>query len=164
MTKTVDSVKMKSGYVYSFKYQAWENDPKPTVIFMYAFTGNHPTTGRQWRFFQAINFTYIPRADRKRFAQDWMTHMANTNNVKFTWNMVKASYPYMEHAVRRYMYTPKPRITNMREIPWDKLDKAIVSTFSKDFSKKVYSSLINKFRAVMANRRQFKKTGKFPKI
>ena len=65
--KKYKGVDMKSGYFYTFKYQAWENDPKPTIIFMYTLEGIHPNTGHQWRFFQGINFTYIPRSVRKRF-------------------------------------------------------------------------------------------------
>jgi hypothetical protein len=160
--KNFHGVKVKSGYVYSFKYQAWENDPEPTVIIMYALEGVHPNTGHQWRFFQGINFTYIPRSERRRFASDWMRIFTSTKNAKFTWELVKRKYPYLKHAVRRYFFKPDYYITKLREIPFEQMEAAIVSTWSKDFSKKIKSSLFNKFRNIFRNREQFKKTGKFP--
>ena len=161
--KKFKGVNVQSGHIYKFRYQAWENDPEPTIIFMYFFKGTHENTGREWRFFQAINFTYIPRADRKRFAQKWISTMSKTNNPKFTWVICKARFPYLQNAVRRYFYDPEYYIKNMKEIPFEDIEKAIVSTYSKDFSKKVKSFLINKFRNVMRNRRQYQKTGKFPR-
>ena len=130
---------------------------------MYALDGVNPRTGHQWRFFQAINFTYIPRADRKKFAKDWMRVMGNSNNPRFTWNTVKIKYPYIQNAVRRYFFKPNYYIQDLVEIPWDDAEKAIVSTFAKDFSKKVKTSLLNKFRRVLGRRKQFKRTGKYPK-
>jgi len=160
--KLFHGVKVKSGYVYQFKYQAWENDPEPTCIVMYALEGIHPNTNHEWRFFQCINFTYIPREDRRRFARDWMHIMGNSKNPKFTWEVIKRKYPYIKHAVRRYFFKPDYYITKLREVPFDKMEQAIVSTWAKDFSKKVKSSLFNKFRKIFRNQAQFKKTGKFP--
>lgn len=161
--KKFKGVNVQSGKIYSFKYQAWEHDPQPTVIMMYALDGINPRTGHQWRFFQAINFTYIPRNDRKRFAQDWIHIMGNTKNPKFTWQKVKRKYPYIQHAVRRYFFKPPYYISDLKEIAWEDAEKAIVSTFAKDFSKKVKTSLLNKFRRVLRGRQQFKRTGKFPR-
>lgn len=161
--KLFHGVKVKSGYVYTFKYQAWENDPEPTVIIMYALSGNHPNTGHQWRFFQGINFTYIPRHDRRRFANDWMHLLGNTKNPKFTWELIKRKYPYIQNAVRRYFFKPDYYITKLKEIPFEDMEKAIVSSWAKDFSKKIKSSLFNKFKQVFHNRNEFHKTGKFPK-
>lgn len=162
-SKTFKGVKVKSGHIYRFKYQAWENDPSPTVIMMYALEGNHDRTGHQWRFFQAINFTYIPRPIRKQFAEAWMKEFTRSKNVKFTWEKIKIQYPYIQNAVRRYFIKPTYYITDLEEVPFDQWEKAIVSTWSKDFSKKVKSSLINKFRRVLRGRKQFKRTGKFPR-
>lgn len=162
-SKKFKGVNVKSGYIYRFKYQAWENDPNPVVIMMYSLEGNHPNTGHQWRFFQAINFTYIPRSMRKQFAQAWMREFTRTRNPKFTWEKVKSQYPYIQNAVRRYFIKPTYYITDLEEIPFDQWEKVIVSTWSKDFSKKVKASLINKFRRVMRGRKQFKRTGKFPR-
>ena len=161
--KKFKGVNVQSGKIYSFKYQAWENDPKPTVIMMYALDGINQNTGHQWRIFQCINFTYIPRNDRKRFAKDWIRIMGNTRNPRFTWNTVKRKYPYIQHAVRRYFFKPSYYIQDLKEIPWDDAEKAIVSTFAKDFSKKVKTSLLNKFRRVLRGRKKYKKTGKYPR-
>ena len=161
--KNFKGVTVKSGHIYRFKYQAWENDPQPVVIMMYALDGIHPRTGHQWRFFQAINFTYVPRAMRKQFAEAWVREFTRTQNPKFTWEKVKRQYPYIQHAVRRYFFKPVYYITDLEEIPFDNWEKVIVSTWAKDFSKKVKSSLINKFRRVLGNRRKFKRTGKFPR-
>ena len=48
--KRFEGLEWKSGYFYTFKYKGWENDPKPHIIFMYAYSGFHPNTGREWRF------------------------------------------------------------------------------------------------------------------
>lgn len=152
--KRFSNVNVKSGYIYTFKYRAWANDPHPTVIMMYALEGIHPNTGHQWRFFQAINFTYIPRAQRMMFAKEWKIIFERTNgNVRLTWELVKKRYPFMQNAVRRYFFRPNYYITSLKEIPFDDMEKYIISTWSKDFSKKVKSSLINKFRNVLKRRR-----------
>lgn len=161
--KKFRGVEVKTGHIYRFRYQAWENDPKPVVIMMYALDGIHPTSGHQWRIFQAINFTYIPRSVRKQFAQAWIREYTRSQNTKFTWEKVKRQYPYIQNAVRRYFYKPTYYIYDLEEIPFDQWEKVIVSTWSKDFSKKVKSTLINKFRKVMRGRKQFKRTGKFPR-
>lgn len=145
-------VNLQSGHFYKFRYQAWENDPEPTVIFMYWFEGTHPRTGRQWRFIQAINFTYVPRTVRRRFVDEWKRQLEITKNPKFTWEKVKVRYPQIQHAVRRYFYSPNYYITKLDEIPFDQIDKAVISTWHKDFSKKIKSSLLNKFRRIMRKR------------
>lgn len=153
--KRFSNVNVKSGYIYTFKYRAWANDPKPTVIMMYALEGIHPNTGHQWRFFQAINFTYIPRAQRMMFAKEWKIVFQRTGgNIRLTWELVKRRYPFMQNAVRRYFFRPNYYITNLKEIPFDDMEKYIISTWSKDFSKKVKSTLINKFRNVLKRRRK----------
>jgi hypothetical protein len=158
--KKFKGVEMKSGYFYTFKYSAWENDPTPTIILMYALDGIHPTTGHQWRFFQAINFTYIPRSVRKRFLLEWKRVLSNTQNPKFTWELIKRKYPWLKIATRRYFFKPNYYIKDLKEIPFDQIDKVIISTWSKDFSKKVKTSLINKFRSVLRNRGTSKKKKK----
>jgi hypothetical protein len=149
---------LKSGHIYTFKYQAWENDPRPTIILMYSLEGNHPRTGHQWRFLQAINFTYIPRSLRRQFARDWMQVLQRTDNPRFRWELVKRKYPYLQNAVRRYFIKPNYYIQELKEIPFDDIEKAVVSTWSKDFSKKVKTSLMTKFRNVL--RRRNKKIGR----
>ncbi len=151
---------MQSGRFYTFRYRAWANDPKPTIILMYALEGRHQTTGNQWRFFQAINFTYIPRSVRKRFIDDWVRILQNTSDVKFTWGLIKKRYPWLKVAIRRYFYQPNTYINALKEIPLEELDKYVVSTWHKDFSKKVKTELINKFRRVFMRRKDAKKKKK----
>ena len=152
MKKKFKGVDVKSGYVYTFKYQAWENDPHPTVVMMYALEGLHPNTGHQWRFFQGINMTYVPRVMRRQFINDWKRILQSSRSVKFTWEKVVVKYPYLKNAVRRYFFRPTYYITDIKEIPFDDLEAVVVSTWSKDFSKKVKTSLIGKFRRVMRSR------------
>jgi len=161
--KRFKGIDLKSGHIYKFRYQAWENDPEPTIIFMYTVEGIHPRTGHQHRYVQALNFTYVPRSMRKQFARAWIQEYGRTGNVRLTWEKVKSQYPYIQNSIRRYFFKPAYYITDLVEVPFDKWESAIVSTWSKDFSKKVKATLINKFRQVLQGRRQFKKTGKFPK-
>jgi hypothetical protein len=151
--KRFKGVNVKSGHIYTFGYQAWENDPKPVVIMMYALDGTHPNTKHQWRFFQAINFTYIPRTMRRTFAAEWVRVLErNQGDVKFTWEVVKRRYPYLKGAVRRYFFKPTYFIKDLKEIPFDMMEDVIVSTWSKDFSKKLKVSLLGKFRRAMRGR------------
>jgi len=158
--KRFKGVTVRSGYVYTFKYQAWENDPKPTVVMLYALDGTHPRTGNQWRFFQGINMTYIPRTIRKQFIKDWLIHLQKTKNVKFTWEVVMKKYPRLKHSVRRYFFKPNYYIKDLKEVPLDKIEDVVISTWSKDFSKKVKTSLLNKFKRVIQNRDRAKKKRK----
>lgn len=150
-TKRLKGVTLRSGYFYRFKYHAWHNDPKPVVIFMAAITGMHDS-GHQWRLIQCINFTYIPRAMRKRFLKAWMKELDKPGKKKFTWLKVLAKYPYLKPAVRRYLLKPVYYIKDLEEIPLDDVERVVVSTFSKDFSKKIKTALVNKFRKVLLNR------------
>jgi len=153
LKKKFKGIIVKSGYIYSFKYQAWQHDPNPTVVMLYAIEGIHPRTGHQHRYFQCINFTYVPRTMRRQFARDWVTYMERFNgNVKLTWEMIISRYPYLKHAVRRYFFKPVYYITKLQEIPFENMEKVVVSTWSKDFSKKIKVSLLSKFRKVMKNR------------
>jgi hypothetical protein len=154
MKKRFKGVDVKSGHIYTFKYQAWQNDPHPTVVMMYALDGTHPRTGHQWRFFQGINMTYVPRATRRQFIREWTRTLQSTRSVKFTWEKVQRKWPYLQHAVRRYFFKPNYYIKDIKEIPFDDIEKVVVSTWSKDFSKKVKTSLISKFRRVMRGRRR----------
>jgi len=150
--KKFKGVEMKSGHFYTFKYQAWENDPKPVIVLMYALDGTHPNTGHQWRFFQAINFTYIPRSVRKRFLNDWLRILKSPGTTHLTWDSIKGKYPWLMTATRRYFFKPNYYITDLKEIPMDEIEKAVVSTWHKDFSKKVRIALVQKFRNVLRNR------------
>lgn len=94
--KQYQGVSLKSGHFYKFKYQAYERDPKPLIIFMHSIEGIHPNTGHQWRIFQAINFTYVPKAMRKRFLKVWMEEMKKPGNIKFHWQKILSKYPYIK--------------------------------------------------------------------
>ena len=128
---------------------AWENDPTPTYLHMYAFSGNHPNTGRQWRFIQGVNLTYIPRGQRKVFAREWSKVYEKTNgNLRFTYKILKSRFPYMDIAIRRYFYSPSYYLKNLREIPEDQMEAVIAASWHKDFSKKAMIKLVSKFRSM----------------
>lgn len=152
-TKRFKGIVVKSGYVYTFKYIPWQKDPNPTVIMMYSLEGTNPNTGHQWRFFQAINFSYLPRASRRQFARDWTRILQQTRNPRFTWELCKRRYPYIKHAIRRYFIKPTYYISQLKEIPFDDMEDAIVSTWSKDFSKKIKTAVLQKFRTAIAKRK-----------
>ena len=159
--KKMHGVVLKSGYVYSFKYTAWKNDPNPVIIFMYALEGINPSTGHQWRFLQGINFSYLPRTMRKMFASDWKrVFAANNGNVRFTYEMMQRHYPWMSHAIRRYFTKPNYYLSNLQEVPFENMEAAIVSTWIKDFSKKVKFSLFQYFHSAMQGRKEIKKKAK----
>ncbi len=155
--KKFKNVELITGHFYKFKYQAWESDPKPTVIFMYGITGLHPNTGHQWRILQCINFTYIPKAVRKRFLDIWLLELKKGVNIHFTWERINSLYPWLKHATRRYFYSPTYYITNLEEIPISKVQKEVISTWSKDFSKKIKTAIFQKFRTAISNRFKKKK-------
>lgn len=144
--KRFEGLEWKSGYFYTFKYKGWENDPKPHIIFMYAYSGYHPNTGREWRFFQAINFSYIPRKVRRRFMATYLKAREKHTNMKFVWDDVKRRYPWLKIAVRRYFYSPGTYIVSPKEIPFEDAERVIVSTWQKDFSKKAITAIRSKFR------------------
>ena len=144
--KRFEGLEWKSGNFYKFKYNAWHNDPAPTIIYMYAYSGTHPNTGRQWRFFQAINFTYIPRKVRRRFMKTYLDIRAKSPDSKFLWDNVKRQYPWLKIAVRRYQYSPGTYIINPKEIPFEDAEKVVVSTWAKDFSKKIVTTIRSKVR------------------
>lgn len=134
---------------------AWRNDPEPTLILMYRIRGTHPNTGHQWRLIQGINLTYIPRPQRKAFVQAWVKEMENNGGrADFTWDRVQNQFPYMTHAVRRYLLKPTYYITNVKPIPLEDMESVVVSTWSKDFSKKLRTDLASKYRKVMARKNQ----------
>lgn len=159
-----NGVQWKSGHIYQFDYHAWHNDPRPTFILMYRLFGINPKTNHQWRLIQGINLTYIPRPVRKQFAQTWVQEMERTNgNAAFTWQLVKRRYPGLTTAVRRYLIRPNYYITNIKAIPLEDMESVIVSTWSKDFSKKLKTSLFGKYKKVM-DRNKKKKPGFFGRL
>lgn len=153
--KDYQGVKMKSGYFYKFKYKPYQRDPRPLIILMHSIEGiNVKANGKkhQWRLFQAINFTYVPRAMRKRFLKVWLDEMDKPGQMKFHWQKVLRKYPYIKMGIRRYQYTPQAYITNLEEIPRDRIEKEVIKTLSKDFSKTVATRI----RGLLFRRRQQK--------
>ena len=159
--KKFKGVTMKSGYIYTFRYSSWRNDPEPTLLLMYALDGIHPKTGHQWRFFQGINLTYIPRSMRRLFAQEWIRVFEKTKgNVAFTYELVKQRYPFMQHAIRRYFFKPNYYISNLKEVPFENMEEVIVSSWHKDFSKSVKKALLQKFSSAWKERAKVQKQAK----
>jgi len=98
---------------------------------------------------------------RKAFANEWVRVFEQSNgNVKFTWQKVKRKYPYLQHAIRRYFYSPSYYISDLNAVPFENMEKVIISTWSKDFSKKLKVSLYGKFSKALKNRRNITKQAK----
>ena len=152
----------QSGHFYSFRYSAWRNDPIPLVILLYRVQGIHPNTGHQHRYIQAINLNYIPRSFRKAFANQWIYYFEQTRgNVRLTWEDVKRKYPYLRYGVRRYFTKPDYYIVNPVEIDIDNVEEAVLSTYNKDFSKKVAQEVVAKYNNSMQRAKEHnKKTNK----
>jgi hypothetical protein len=151
----------KSGYFYSFKYKAWQNDKKPSIIFMYAFSGYHPNTGREWRFFQAINLSYVPRSVRKKFLKDYLKiRDRRKGKMSFVWRDVQTKYPGLRIGIRRYFYSPANYIINPEEIPFDEAESFVMGTMLKDYSKKVIRSLRARIRDSRKKRAKAKREKK----
>lgn len=124
---------------------------------MYSIEGLHPNTAHQWRILQCINFTYIPKAVRKRFLDLWLIELRKGTDIRFTWERVISRYPWLRNATRRYFFKPNYYITNLEEIPIEKVEKEVISTWNKDFSKKIKTAIFKKFRTAIANRFKSKK-------
>lgn len=136
------NVTWKSGNFYTFFYNSWREDPNPVIILMYKIWGINPDTGHQWRLIQGINLNYIPRPQRKAFVKLWLTEMEkNKGNVEFTWDAVQFRFPYLELAVRRYMLKPLYRIQKAQFIPPENVEQVVISSWGKDFSRKVNMEL-----------------------
>jgi hypothetical protein len=156
----MNGVRWRSGHIYTFRYNAWQHDPNPTIILMYRIRGIHPNTGHQWRLIQGINFSYIPRSHRKVFASQWLETFAESNgNAEFTYSLMKRRYPWMSIGIRRYLTKPAYYIQNPEEIPPESMEDAIIDTWMKDFSKKVKLDLMKKYRSV---KKDLKKHNKNP--
>ena len=154
--KKSNGVTWKSGHFYSFRYSAYQNDPEPTYLHLYSFSGNHPKTGRQWRFHQGINISYVPRKDRKKFVAIWRKEFEKNNNPRLSWEKIKSKYPYLQHFLRRYFYTPQYYIRSAKEIPIDEWEKEVVRSLIKDFSKTIKRSLASRLKRFFSGRRKKK--------
>jgi len=154
--KKFKGVNLKSGYFYKFKYQAFENDPKPVIIFLASIEGIHKNTGHQWRILQAINLHYVPRGIRKKFVSTWMKELDRTKNVKLTWTRVSARYPNIKIGIRRYFFKPSYYIQNIEEIPLEKVDKYVVGSLARDFSSKVKRKILSRIKKAIVSRTEKK--------
>jgi len=129
---------------------------------MYSFSGRHPNTGHEWHFFQGINFTYIPRTQRRHFANIWVSRMERNNgNFQLDWASLVSEFPYLRNAVRRYFYKPSYYIQDAMEVPLEDIEQVVVSTWSRDFSKKLRTNLVQKFRRARRNVSKGLRTGIF---
>lgn len=149
LDKNHNGVTFKSGYIYKFRYRAFENDPEPLGLFLNYVYGIHPNTGHQHRYFQMINLHYIKRSQRKKFAMIWMDRFNKTKgNPILTWKLVKASYPYLEIAIRRYLTKPAYYIIKPRRIDESQIENVIKGTLFKDFSDKLKIKAGRAFRKI----------------
>jgi len=147
----------KSGHFYTFRYNAYREDPTPVIILMYKIEGINPKTGHQWRLIQGINLNYIPRSHRKAFVELWKTEMErNKGNVEFTWEVVQFRFPYLESACRRYVTKPVYRIQNPQHIPFEHLEDVVISSWGKDFSKKLEMDIAAKKQRALGRAEAFK--------
>jgi len=161
-SKRSHNVQWKSGEIYSFSYSNWLNDPRPLCIFLNVLDGVHPTSGHTWKLFQMINFHYIPRASRRKFANEWKeVYEKSKGNVKLTWDTVKVKYPFLKTAIRRYFFLPKHFITSVIHIPMENIDEVVVLSKAKDFSQRSRDAFLKRYKKLHgverkhANRRQY---------
>lgn len=141
------NITMKAANFYTFKYQGFRNDPSPHIIFINKAEGIHPKTGHQHRYITGINLNYVPRQDRKRFVEDWITNFQKSKSAKFTWDVVKRKYPYIAFAIRRYFWKPPYYISKLEHLDTiDKINKTIVGNWAKDFSKFIKMKLGQLFK------------------
>lgn len=149
----------KSGHFYTFRYSNYYEDPEPVIVLLYKFSGTHPSTGRQWRFIQCINLNYVPRDIRKKFVLTWKDELIRRNgNVSLTWENIKTRFPGIanSNAIRRYFYSPSYYIQKPKYIELDNVEDVVISSWHKDFSKKLKRAAIRKVKSA---RKLVKKRG-----
>lgn len=140
--KRSQGIDWKCGHMYKFTYRGYGEEPNPTYLHLYSFSGYHPNTGRQWRFHQGISISYLPRKVRKEFVEDWKREfLRNNGNMRLTWHFLVRKYPYLKEFTRRFFYTPNYYITNAKEIPLDDWEKEVVKTWTQDFSSRIFRKL-----------------------
>lgn len=152
--KRSQGITWKTGHIYNFRYSNYENDPSPTYIHISSFSGYHPNTGREWRFHQGLNLSYIPRKDRKEFIKIWKENMQKNRNMRFTWELVKKRFPYLKHSIRRYFYSPSYYIRNPREIPIEEWENEVIRGWAKDFSMNVKRKIASKLKRLFTGKRR----------
>jgi len=136
----------RSGHIYSFRYRNFENDPNPIVLCLYAIKGVNPNTRHNWNLVQAINLNYIPRHNRRKFLQTWISVLEkNGGNIRLTWEMLVRHYPYLLLACRRYLLDRK-MFADLREIPLEDIESIVISSWAKDYSKQVQLAILRKYK------------------
>ncbi len=133
-----NKVKLVSGQFYKFRYSGYQGDPAPVALCLNVILGRHPNTNHQWRLTQMICTSYIPRKDRIRFVELWMKEMNRHGRVDISWDRIKREFPYMQHAIRRYLLKPNYYIRNLEHIPFDKVQQEVVKGWMKDFSSTIF--------------------------
>lgn len=144
--KKINGTTFKSGHMYKFSYQAYQNDPNPTALVINILSGYHPKTGHEHHYMQCINLSYIPRKDRKKFVDTWMKEMSKTKNIEITWNRIKSQYPYIQEGIRRYLYKPRYYIRKIEYIPPEDWQKEVVKSWAKDFSGTIRRKIASKLK------------------
>lgn len=152
--KKSHGVTWKCGNMYNFRYTAAEHDMNPDFLFLYAFSGYHPNTGRQHRYIQGITVSYLSRKIRKRFIEDWRKEFSKGQNFKITWKNLVRKYPYLKEYTRRYFYSPKYYIKSVTYIPPEKWEEQIISSWAKDFSKTIRRKVGAKMKQFFAGKRK----------
>lgn len=150
-------IRWRSGHLYKFKYSNWYEDPNPLVIVLYKITGIHKNSGHQWNLLQAINMNYVPRHIRRNFAINWVQSLERNNgNVLLTWDEVKAKFPGLakSDAIRRYQLKPNYMIQNPEYVPIEKMEEALISSWHKDYSKKIKLALTRKYKSAQKKKKK----------
>ena len=147
-------VTWKCGHMYNFKYSAAENDMNPDFLFLYAFSGYHPSSKREWRFMQGITLSYLPRKVRKQFINDWKKEFGKGKNFQITWKNLTRKYPYLKEYTRRYFYSPKYYIKSVTYIPPEEWEKQIVKSWAKDFSGTIRRKIASKLKRMFTGGRR----------
>ncbi len=140
---------LKSGEFATFGYVAYEHDDTPTVIFINKISGYHPSTGRQHRYIQCLNLNYLPRKSRKQFVKDWYTYMSKNKSAKLTWQLIKRRYPFAEHSIRRYFYSPNYYIYNFKKLEGEEIGNEVIKNWGKDFSKFLKRKIKSKLKNIL---------------
>jgi hypothetical protein len=149
---------LRTGHIYSFTYDRYQMDPRPTVILLYAVQGTDERTGHQHNYFQAVNFHYIPMSQRRQFARIWTVMLEKYGaNVIFTWEMISRVYPYLKIAFRRYSLE-RGAVRDLKEIPLEDINQAVIQ--GADYVKQIArTGLLRANKKVVAPQRQAKRLG-----
>lgn len=136
-TRGVGTVWFKTGHVYTFRYLNYQNDPKPLIICINSVYGIYPRTKHKHNYVQGINFSYIPRNKRKDFIRVWLKMWDTTHgHAILSWKMIRKRFPYLQTAIRRYLLTGG-MIRELKEIPYEEVEGAVIGSMVKDFSKRI---------------------------